>query len=446
MKNILYGLKISLLAILLNNCDSSGTRAEHTNNPSVISSNNDIYIDMDKGLDDSNQTGRKNSPFKTIWYALSKSESFFNTLYISGGEYTEENGEKFPLIFWNKKLLYSSDNNKTVLIRGSGEFQNNEVAIVLEGYNQIHGITISSNENIGVLSKNGESIIASSIFKDNKVALSQHNDSVIHLNNSEINSNSERGVELIDSSSLELISSIIRDSYVGINIRDSAKIIATSKNSKIINNDLCDLFTNSQSNMNLQGIGWDDNVSDFNIETNCINGNNIVRGDISRASIIFQPTADGSSDGSNQNNNNSFYNLSKLVFNNTKKIDILQPSYNELIETNEPIIKYKNTIENKYIMVSIWNNKPKVQASKVTNSKEMVWYWHTGMDNSGIGYVEYLKGANPINGIVNTGIYNENNSVKPLLSGKTYYLVIWEWDVNGQEIISSSVNSIFHVR
>jgi len=141
--------------------------------------------------------------------------------------------------------------------------------------------------------------------------------------------------------------------------------------------------------------------------------------------------------------------LGKTIFGeflNTYKIDILQPSYNELIETNEPIIKYKNTIENKYIMVSIWNNEPKIQAGRVTNSKEMVWYWHTGMDNSGIGYVEYAKGANPINGIINTGIRNENSSVTPLLSGRTYYLVVWEWDVNGREIISSSTNSIFHVR
>ena len=442
MKNILYGINTLVLAILLNSCLGAPGDSEVTNNPSVISSSNDIYIDMDKGLDDSNQTGRKNSPFKTIWYALSKSKSS-NTLYISGGEYTEENGEKFPLIFLNKNLLYSSDNNKTVLIRGSGEFQNNEVAIVLEGDNQLQGITISSNENIGVLSKNGESSIVSSTFKDNKVALSEHNNSIIHLINSHINNNSKRGVELIDSSSLELTSSIISNSYVGINIRDDAKIIATSQNSKIINNDLCDLFTNSESDMNLQGIEWDDNISDFNIETDCINGNNIVRGDLSQAHIIFQPIVN---DNSNEDDNNSFYNPNVLIFNNTHKIDILQPSYNELIETTEPIIKYKNTIENKYIMVSIWNNEPKIQAGRVTNSKEMVWYWHTGMDNSGIGYVEYAKGANPINGIINTGIRNENSSVTPLLSGRTYYLVVWEWDVNGREIISSSTDSIFHVR
>ena len=466
----MYKLRYMIFLILLSLINGCGGAApdesQQTNNPSIISSNS-LYVDISKGSN--SNSGKKDKPFKTVFYALSKAKSS-QTIYVESGLYSENNGERFPLILNNNKIFYASDTNKSIIIEGSGEFEGHEVAIVLKGNNTLQGMTIKSNDNIGVLSQYGNSNIVSSWLTDNKVALAEHNNSRITLTNSKIIVNSARGVELIDSSILQLSSSIIENNNIGINIADNAKILSSSQNSKIINNEQCDLFSNSASNMYLQGIEWDENTSDFNIEKNCVNGNNIVKADSAQGIIIFQhrmfvetnssnpnSSTPGENNSSNPNsstpgeNNSSnqssdtFSEIHELTFHNTKKISIIQPAYNQQIDMTNPTIQYKNTLKNKYIMVTIWKNKPNVLVNKIQNPQDIIWYWHTGMNNSNIGYVEYHKGSNPINGKIDTGAHKDI-ALKQLTSGRSYYLVIWEWDEKGRNIIASSITSIFHVR
>jgi len=437
MKKIFY-IKLLILTVLFNGCGGSGSSA--SNNPPIISSNA-FFVDINNGSN--NNIGKKDKPFKTISYALSKA-LMYQTIYVAGGMYDENSGEEFPLILNYNKIYNSSENNKSIIIQGSGEFEGYEVSLVLKSSNTLEDVIIKSNNNIGVLSKDGNSSIVSTILTDNKIALSEHNNSKIDLINSYIMDNSVRGVELNNNSSLELYSSIIENSYVGINIADSAKILSGSQNSKIINNEQCDFFSTSDTDMNLQGIEWDENITDFNIEKdNCVNGNNIVQSSSAKGTIVFQHIIPIETNITESNI--SFYNPNDLTFQNSKKIDITQPKYNQRIEMTNPTIKYKHTSINKYIMVTIWKDKPNIQANRVQNPKDIVWYWHTGMDNSGIGYVEYHKGSNPINGKIDTGIHKDV-ALKELTSGRSYYLVIWEWDEKGQNIIASSPYSIFHVR
>ena len=391
---------------------------------------NQIYVSEEIGNDISGN-GHINKPFKTITKAINNTKIGLNdttTILISGGNYTEENGEEFPLdIPKNINLFLSDENNKSAEIKGFGNTENNqEVTLLLRGNNNLNGLIISSLNNIGILSTRGKNKLISVKLINNQTALGILNSSNIILLDSTIENNSYSGIELSGKASVKLVNTSIINSNIGINISENAKIDKNSENSKIIENKQCDFFTSGNENIELQGIQWDNEVFDFSIEKDCSDGNNIVN--IGDATISYQPIP----------NNLLFTNIEN-------EISILSPTFSESISTTTPLLRYTNIRVGKYIMVTLWKKLPMVKDGVIVNSEDIVWYWNSEMNNSPIGRIDYNKGANPINGNLNPS--SPSTSIpKPLKKGRAYYFAIWEWDSKGINIISSSSISYFIVR
>ncbi len=76
----------------------------------------------------------------------------------------------------------------------------------------------------------------------------------------------------------------------------------------------------------------------------------------------------------------------------------------------------------------------------ITNTGDIIWQWHTGMDEGKEGLVKFSHGKNVIN---NTIQYD--TPVSALDNGKTYYWGIWAWNFPGNKIIFSSQQLEFYV-
>lgn len=398
-----------------------------SDNSSVMQkTSNEIYVSQKNGNDTSGN-GKENKPFKTITKAITEVNGS-TTILISGGNYTEESGETFPLdIPKNINLFLSDENNKSVEIKGFGSTEDNkEVTLLLRGNNDLNGLSISSLDNIGILSTSGKNTLISVKLVNNQTALGVLNSSNITLLNSTIENNSYSGIELSNKASAKLVNTSIMNSNIGINISGDSKIDKNSENSKIIENKQCDFFTNGNQNMQLQGIEWDNEVFDFSIEKDCSDGNNIVN--IGDGTISYQPIP----------NNLLFTDIEN-------EISILSPIFAETISTTTPILRYTNIRVGKYIMVTLWKKLPIVKDGVIANSEDIVWYWNSTMKNSPIGRIDYNKGANPINGELNPS--SPSTTIpNPLEKGRAYYFAIWEWDSKGINIVSSSSVSYFIVR
>ena len=443
MKSFKY-LVFGMIGYLFIGCGSEAKSGHSISYSSPISTSmKSVYVNERVGVDGDIKLGYGSSshPFKTISYAIKNSsleDVFYNRtkVYIAGGKYNKENGEIFPINLPKgiSLLTYNDDSNLSVEIDNSTSIEKNtNIAIILNGNNRLSNLKISSLST-AVLSKEGNNSLLFTTITNSKNAITLQNNSYLTIVNSIIENNSHSGIELSNTSTLKLLNSEINSSNIGIFVSDSATIDGDSKSSKIRQNRECDFFTDGYSDIKLQGIEWDDNIFDFNLKRTCTDGNNIVN--IGEGTISYQtmPIED-----------NTFTSEEQLFINAKNKIILLSPKFEETIFTPEPTIKYSNSLNSKYIMVTIWNKIPKVTDNKIINPKDIFWYWHTGMkmDNSSMGIINYKDGKNPINGDIN----NENKE-KPvsLKAGRAYYIAIWEWDSkNAIEVVSSSSISIFYI-
>jgi len=480
-------LKLFCLTAIVYFFSSCGTAGPGPDTSGDLTSG--IYVSQLRG-NDTNTTGKKNNPYKTITYALSKTKTgIFNKIYINRGVYSQENGEIFPLILPKEVKIYKLDDNDSdndVYINGFGNFDDKyPVAIVFQGNNKIQNVTINSNKNIGILSSSNNNQITSCNIINNLVGISTIESADITIKDTLITGNTH-GIEASGYSTINLIQSVIYKNDVGIRIDDLAEINLNSFGqsvSKITENIKCDFLQKGDKNLDLTGIKWDDNTLDFAIEKVCVNGNNIVNSGLGIINYVYSPidvmneddithvtindnniVNNSPIDVMNEDNitnivNNSpidvmneddithvTINDNKVLFKNSKLINITSPTFNERVYTNTPYIKYENTKNDKHIMIVIWKNMPKVidKTIRIDNSSDIVWFWHTGMQNGFNGYVEYNSGSTPINGNINPSNTNYNPA-KPLINGKPYYLTIWEWDDKGINIVSSSNISYFSV-
>jgi len=413
-----------------------GNSSSYSSPPKAIIDS--IYVNTKIGIDGNIDSGygSYSRPFKTISHAIKHDFIRYNmteiskisSIYIAGGNYTKENGEMFPINLPKgiNLLTYDDDSNRSVEINAT------QMAIILNGDNRLSNLLVSSQNSTAILSKDGNNSLNFTTIKDSKNAISILNSSSLVIKNSIIRDNSHSGIELSDNSTVKLINSEINNSNIGIFISDSATVDINSKNSKIKQNKQCDFFTDGNSDIKLQGIEWDDDIFEFNIKTSCTNGNNIVNVGEGRVSYQTIP-------------NEELITREQLFPSAKNRINILSPKFEEAISTLNPTIKYSNNLDSKYIMLTIWNKIPKVIDNKIINSKDIFWYWHTGMkmDNSSMGIIDYTDGRNPIEGDINSK--NENKPI-PLKKGRAYYIAIWEWDSQDAiEIVSSSSVSIFYV-
>ena len=401
---------------------------------------NQIFVSQKFG-NDSLGNGSEKNPYKTITKAISESNKS-NSIIVKDGNYSEEIGEIFPIkVPKNINLIGSSDGDNNISIIGFGEYNGKNISVILDGDSKLENLTISSKNNIGVLSKDGNNSLFYVNLINNEVALGITNSSYIVLLNSVIKDNSYSGVELSDNSIIKLLNSTIKNNNIGISVIDNSIIDKNSDNLKIINNKQCDLYIDNTKDIYLiNNIQWDDDVFNFEVKRECIDGNNIVN--IGASTVYYQPlplTID-----ENNDTIDNYENLNSLLFPHIRhEIKIISPLNKKSIGTNTPTIKYTNVQYGTHIIVTLWDKLPIIQNKHIINSENIIWYWHTGMRNSPIGYVEYNNGVNPINGDLSGN--NEVSPPKPLKRGRIYYLAIWEWDDKGEKIISSSKINYFNI-
>jgi len=435
MQRLFNGFTLFLLIVLTScydtprdssiDCDTSCIASTEP----IIYGQTTLYIDIVHG-DNIHGDGSREKPYKNISYALNLMENNNTTidcLYLSGGEYNSQNGETFPItIPHGMDIRTYNDENQSVTLQGSGysKLQNKSVSIVATGDNNLYNLSLSSNETIGIIVLDKNSILSNITLYDNQVALIAYNDAHVILEESNISHNIN-GIEIYDNASLKLLNTLIADNDVGVILSDNGIIDQSSNDTSIINNTDCDFFTNGNNDLFLQGINWDQNRSDFNVEEGCSDGNNIVNQGI--GTVSYQEIS----------------NSETPLFNTENEIYIISPQYGETLYSTTPTIKFDNAQQNRYIMVTLWKDKPIIRDKTIQNPYSIVWYWHTGMDGDEGDGIAYEKGATPINGEINT---DSPQVAKPLTRGRAYYIAIWEWDNGGIKIISSSITSFFYIK
>lgn len=423
MKILFQVVFVSFLLLIQASCGGG------TSSPGNITSGA-LFVSQINGSNSGD--GTKKYPYKTISYALSQLGKK-STLYVSGGKYSTDNEEIFPLVLNEgvRILTFEEPNNSgDVVIEGFGEDdENNFVSLIFLGRNQLNSLIISSMNNIGVLIKSGENEIINSNIKDNKVAIGVTGKSKISLVNTLVNNNSHAGIEASGVSLVNLVASKINNNNIGVIISEDSKIDfeinQSSQNNEIMKNVACDFFHEGSKTLQLREIKWDDDVFDFSISKDCSNGNNIVN--IGSASIDYQYIP---------SQKNTLFVADRII-------NIVSPTFGDTIYSTAPDFVY-NTTGNKLIMIALWETPAIVRDNVIINMRDIVWFWHSGMKNSPIGAVSFTKGQTPLNGNLNPTDL-KSNPPKPLDKGRSYYFAIWEWDEMGIKILGSSKESYFKV-
>lgn len=96
----------------------------------------------------------------------------------------------------------------------------------------------------------------------------------------------------------------------------------------------------------------------------------------------------------------------------------------------------------KILSVAIFTNPIQVSHGEISNTEDIIWQWHTGMDsekNDTTQWIQYNAGKPVVNGEI-----NYNMEVSPL-QPSSYYWAGWGWNSSGTRIILSSRALEFYV-
>ena len=391
-----------------------------------------FFVDQLNGSDA--YDGSAGKPFKTITKALN-SEAACSNIYVSGGTYDETNGEVFPLDFpYQTTLLYNSaEDNIPVLIKGSGlseKANGNRAAVILNGNSRIGPVTIDSEDNIGIINFQGLNRVLNSTIENNKVGVGSLNSSQFVSLGSTYTNNSNAAIEASGESEIVLLNNKIISNNIGITLSNDSNISfkheTLSGGNLLQKNKSCDFFYDGNKNIDLDEITWDQDKFDFTISNECADGNNIASKGAGSISYQQVPSID------------------QLLFNTNVRINQISPLFGETIFSKEPRFTY-NANSNKLVMIAVWNNLPKVLDNVIKNPSDVVWFWHSGMQNSPLGSVKFEDGKIPLDEDLNPRSFTSLNDPVPLEKGRSYYWAIWEWDSSGTGITGSSTVSYFKV-
>lgn len=408
---------IIYLVVYLSGCGGADSGASHK----LLTDKNTLYVN---NIEENNHS----RAFSTLTAALAFSIDIPKTIYLAGGEYSKKTGENFPLsIPPGTKLIRSDENNKSVNFIGYGNYNGQVSTMELNGNNLLSGITINSNENIGIVSNGNGNIVTGVTIIGNSVGIAISDDSNITVSDCNISENFH-GIELSQTSSVSLALNTISKNTVGIMALDDTTVSFSSDSYNILTqNILCDFIYESTNSIKVDNVIWDTNIYDLSIKNQCKDGNDIVNV-YGVGSIDFQfiPDID-----------------TPLFPNNIHNINILNPRHEEDY-SQVPSFQYENSLNSKYYMMAIWKSPPVIKSTEIGNPDDIVWFWHSGMGKVTNGTVNFSNGSIPKNGNLNPS-NSEKLEAIPLVKGRGYYFAMWEWDSNAINIISSSDIVYFRV-
>lgn len=397
----------------------------------ALASVSETYVDPVSGSD-ATGTGTISSPYRTITFAATKSVN----LVLLPGEYTAANGEQFPLILPSGSSLRGSRldtaNGIFARISGTGLFtsvlvpQPQQVAVVLRGRGAIvASLFVEAPGGVAIWDEGtGASIIINSQIKSSGIGVVLAGQTT-QLRGNTISGNVASGLEVLRGASPKLFRNTISSNGVGITIQTGAHPIfraaSDSGENVIRSNTACDFRHLGEADLDLTGTVWDDDVFNFVVKNACTGGSNITVEGVGAVNYQVIPSS------------------TTLLFPSTRRINLLTPSFGELLASAEPALSWVSG-GSRLAAAAIMDKPPVLGPHGVANVGDIVWFWHTGLGTGATGSIRFSDGRVPTNGDVFS-----TQRPQPLLRGRSYYWATWEWDDSGQNIIGSSTISYFRV-
>ena len=238
-KYILLILLILTVALSYNVAlPAQGTLAQDAiaQSPILNKTQNIIYVNPKQG--DDAQVGKKSSPLKTITQAL-EIASAGSTIKLASGTYSEEIGEKFPLIIENQIILQGNPDNQgyTTIIQGSGYFTSptaagqNVTIVAVKDAVSISGVTVTNQHSRGhglwIESANPE-IISNTFTRNGNTGVSVNGNSSPRIEDNYFYNNSGNGLLVYGTSNPEVVKNTFEQTGFGVSIVQKAAPILTN--------------------------------------------------------------------------------------------------------------------------------------------------------------------------------------------------------------------------
>ncbi len=217
---------------------AQGTLAQDAiaQSPILNKTQNIIYVNPKHG--DDAQVGKKSSPLKTITHALEVAAAG-NTIQLASGTYSEETGEKFPLIIENQIILQGSPNNQgyTTIIKGGGYFTSptaagqNVTIVAVKDAVSITGVTVTNQHSRGhglwIESANPE-IVSNTFTRNGNTGASVNGNSSPRIEDNYFYNNSGNGLLVYGTSNPEVVNNTFEQTGFGVSIVQEAAPILTN--------------------------------------------------------------------------------------------------------------------------------------------------------------------------------------------------------------------------
>ena len=108
--------------------------------------------------------------------------------------------------------------------------------------------------------------------------------------------------------------------------------------------------------------------------------------------------------------------------------------------TPAPVIKW-DSVQTKLIVSAIFNQPIQVVNGRIENTNDIVWMWHSGLEDGKDGRVAFEEGRN-----ISDGVLDNLSQPVPLATSHQYYWGVWSWDESGIRVRYSSRQMTFYVK
>ena len=200
---------------------------------------NIIYVDPQLGNDTQN-TGNRESPFKTITQALKIARSG-TTIKLAPGTYSVETGETFPIILQEQVTIEGSIDSQgyNTIIRGEGYFISHTGAgqsvtiAALKNAGGITGVTLTNPDNRGHglwIESASPKVSHNTFTRNGNTGVSVNGLSSPAITNNYFYNNSGNGLLIYDNSQPQVIDNLFERTGFGVSIvRNSAAILTGNR-------------------------------------------------------------------------------------------------------------------------------------------------------------------------------------------------------------------------
>lgn len=115
---------------------------------------------------------------------------------------------------------------------------------------------------------------------------------------------------------------------------------------------------------------------------------------------------------------------------------------NDIVDTltSMPVLRW-DSLETELIVAAIFRSPIQVLNGEISNTGDMVWIWHSGLDQGTDGMLAFTDGRS-----ITDGNLNSLSQPQPLPAMQTFYWGVWSWDDSGIKIIYSSRQLTFYVK